>query len=67
MGREPFPQNKVRERKRVGESTTGRDHTISQARRFPGSCWERLLPFPEYIWKRVFCISKDRRTAGSIE
>ena len=33
----------------------------------PGSHWERTFPFLEYIWKRVYCISKDKRHSGYIE
>lgn len=30
----------------------------------PGSHGERTFPFLEYIWKRVYCLSKDKRPAG---
>lgn len=33
----------------------------------PGSHWEKWLSFLEYIWKTVFCLSKDKRLLGATE
>lgn len=32
--------------------------------RSPGSHWERMFPSLEYIWKRVYCLCKDKRPSG---
>jgi len=31
---------------------------------YPGLYWERMRPVLEYIWKRVYCLSKDKRPTG---
>ena len=64
-GRESFLRSKVRERKKAGESAAGRDHTIIRSEESPGSHRERLIPFRECIWKTIFCLSKDKKPAGS--
>ena len=46
MGREPFLGSKVREREKVGESTVGRDHTISHSEEIPWVTLGRIVPIP---------------------
>ena len=63
--REPFLQKGVRES--GGES--GREQLLVFMQDVmvwgsPGSDWERTFPFLEYIWKRVYCLSKDKRPTG---
>ena len=56
-------QREVRERVREQE----REHRIVGFMQYTmvwgssGSHWERMLPFLEYIWKKVYCLSKDKR------
>lgn len=40
--------------------------TQATVSRSSGSHWERWLSFPGYIWKAVFCLSKDKRPAGNL-
>ena len=58
--------SKVQEREIVGErAQRGRDLTITLVKRSSRSHRERTLPFLEYTCKSIFCLSKDKRPAGS--
>ena len=65
-GREPFSWSEVREKGREQE----REWHVwfaqyAVVRGSPGLYRERLLPFLEYIWKRVFYLSKNKGPSRS--
>ena len=34
---------------------------------YAGSHWKNMFTFQECIWKRVYCLSKNKRLAGTLE
>ena len=67
-GESPFHRMKLG-RKREREQCMGLlgFAQYTAVRGSPGSHWERLLPFLEYIWKRVFASPRTKGPLGAIE
>ena len=59
-----FMERSQGERETVGERAALSVHARCHGVGYPGSYWERTFPFLEYIWKRVYCLSKDKRPTG---
>ena len=64
-GSEPFSRSKVREREKVGQSGAGRDCTIRPGEEIPWAAHGEITFLPGVNMKSGFCLSKDKRPAGS--
>lgn len=64
-GRNPFTAQSGRGREQERAGIAGRYGTTSRSEKLPWVAQGESSPLPEYIWKSVFRLSKDKRPAGT--